>query len=260
VDGNNSTVMKKMRLLILGSMCACLGAGVVGASAARASAATIGPIDVAVTTPVVPPSTESGVQLDLSGGLAVAGAPQVGVGTSVGVTPTGGVDAKIAVSADGQAAQAGVAVPSNGAPPTVDVSLPPLAPGQLAEPGSLGTTPAASAGASDPSARAVDGRGAASTASTASAGSTATNPRLDGRPASPTALRHGPVDAAIQPSDVSASIEAPRRGMWSSLGRSAAKFGPWLLLLALAGVVELVAKGALREQRARGRALSRVAP
>lgn len=47
---------------------------------------------------------------------------------------------------------------------------------------------------------------------------------------------------------VSGAMVEPRGGIWSTIGQVAARFGPWFALIALALVVQLVARSALRER------------
>lgn len=47
---------------------------------------------------------------------------------------------------------------------------------------------------------------------------------------------------------VSGAMIEPRRGIWSTIGQAAGRFGPWAGLIALAFAVQLVARSALRER------------
>jgi hypothetical protein len=209
-----------------------------------ASAATIGPLGVSVD---VPSPTAEGVEIAAGVEVAAPGT-QVGVDTSVGVNPTEGVDAKIDVGAGGGAVHVGGAVPLNGAPPQIDVRVsPPPLPELLPTPSlpvpelpapalpspALPTAPL-------PSSRAASGPGADDAPGVAGRAST----HSEG------ATRTAPNDVVVDQADVSARLEPARRGgVWSSLGHAAARFGPWLFLLALAVVVNAIAKAALRDQR-----------
>jgi hypothetical protein len=231
-----STIMRSARRFLL----VFVVLTVVGGFGGVAGAATVGPVDVSLGTPL---PTDAGVQLAPGVGVAVPDGPQVGVDTSVGVSPTEGVDAKIDVSAGGESVHVGGSVPLSGAPPQVDISLP--SPDSAPVPG-----------VDDPGGATGDGARRAPEGS-ATAGDTRTSEgapaALDGRD-SVRATRPSRDDVLVDPDEVSASIEPARRGgMWSSLGHAAARFGPWFLLLALGALVNLIAKAAARDQHALSR-------
>jgi hypothetical protein len=224
VDGKESTIMRSAGRFLL----VFVVLTVVGGFGGVAGAATVGPVDVSLGTPL---PTDGGVQLAPGVGVAVPDGPQVGVDTSVGVSPTEGVDAKVDVSAGGESLHVGGSVPLSGAPPQVDISLP--SPDSGLVPGV--DEPVGATGAVDPRSEG------------APAG-------LDGRD-SLRATRPSRDDVLVDSDEVSANIEPARRGgMWSSLGHAAARFGPWFLLLALGAVVNLIAKAAARDQHALSRA------
>jgi hypothetical protein len=234
VGREESTIMRRVRHLVVAALLVVPLVGWAGDAASVAGATTIGPVDVSVETPLpTEPPTDGGLVVEGNVEVGVSGGPQVGVDTSVGVSPTDGVDAKIDAEAGAGSVNVSGSVPVPPSGGTVTAANAP-APNDASSP--TASTSKSNVASTDP--LAVQPSGATSPPS-AQPKATDRAPRV----ASPLD------DVAVHPSEVSASLEPPRHGVWSSLGHAAATFGPWLLLIALALVVNLLAKAAIRDQR-----------
>jgi hypothetical protein len=214
--------------------------------APSAGAAQLGPLDLSLD---VEPTPGGGVQVAPSAGVTVPGVTRVGVDTSVGVSPTDGVDAKVDAGVPPAPVHVEASLPLSGDATRVEVSLPPL----VTSPAVPDRTPTpGDATPSEPTVDRVSANGPTTLAGSNASGVRAGGPAPATASPNASAAATGAVtglqrDIAAEPTGVTATLRPPRRGMWSSLGHAAGELGPWIALLIVAAVVEIAAATALRD-------------
>jgi hypothetical protein len=177
---------------------------------------TVGPVTVDGTVTVADPATPLGVSLDVDANVPLPNGDGLGADLGLDLDVPHGVNGNV-----------GVQLPN--APPLPSVPAVSDVTGRAATSGAVAPANHAAGGATK--------RDSTTAATPSSESARVARPRVQERGGESGAL--------------TAEVSPARSGIWTSLGRIAARIGPWIVLILLALIVELVVASAMRD-RVRG--------